>query len=141
MSRFARAEVRALRPYTLDLSPCRFKLDQNEVPWELPRRIKEEVAHRLIARDWARYPDFHAERLRQRLAQAHGWSAEGVLVGNGSNELLAATLAAVGGPGREILGLPPKLLKSVGNGLCRRPMPAAGIRRDDQNLWCGRRHL
>lgn len=107
MSRFARPEVRALRAYALDLSPCRFKLDQNEVPWELPRRIKEEVARRLIAREWARYPDFHAERLRQRLAEAHGWTADGVLVGNGSNELLAATLAAVGGPGREILGLAP----------------------------------
>lgn len=107
MSRFARPEVRALRAYTLDLSPCRFKLDQNEVPWELPRRIKEEAARRLVGREWARYPDFHADRLRQRLAEAHAWSAEGVLVGNGSNELLAATLAAVGGPGREILGLAP----------------------------------
>ncbi|MEO7794956.1 MAG: histidinol-phosphate transaminase [Thermoanaerobaculia bacterium] len=107
MSRFVRAEVRQLRAYSLDLSPCRFKLDQNEVPWELPRRIKEEVARRLVARDWARYPDFHAERLRQRLAASHGVAPEAVLVGNGSNELLAATLAAVGGPGREILGLAP----------------------------------
>jgi histidinol-phosphate aminotransferase len=107
MSRLVRAEVRALGAYTLDLSPCRFKLDQNEVPWELPRRIKEEAARRLVAGDWARYPDFHADRLRQRLAAAHDWPAEGVLVGNGSNELLQATLAAVGGPGREILGLAP----------------------------------
>jgi histidinol-phosphate aminotransferase len=107
LSRFARAEVRALRAYTLDLSPCRFKLDQNEVPWELPRRIKEEIARRLVDREWARYPDFHAARLRERLAGAHGWVPAGVLVGNGSNELLAATLAAVGGPAREILGLAP----------------------------------
>ena len=107
MSRFARPEVRALRAYRLDLSPCRFKLDQNEVPWELPRRIKEEVARRLVEREWARYPDFHADRLRERLAAAHAWIPEGVLVGNGSNELLAATLATVGGPGREILGLAP----------------------------------
>jgi histidinol-phosphate aminotransferase len=107
MSRFARAEVRALHAYSLDLSPSRFKLDQNEVPWELPKRVKEEVARRLIDREWARYPDFHAERLRKRLAEAHAWTPDGVLVGNGSNELLAATLAAVGGPGREILGLAP----------------------------------
>ena len=77
MSRFVRAEVRALRAYTLDLSPCRFKLDQNEVPWELPRRIKEEVARRLVDREWARYPDFHAARLRERLAAAHGWMPDG----------------------------------------------------------------
>ncbi len=107
MSRFVRPEVESLSAYTLDLSPCRFKLDQNEVPWELPRSLKVEAARRLVERDWARYPDFHAEDLRQRLAVAHGWMPEGVLVGNGSNELLAATLAAVGGPGREILGLAP----------------------------------
>ena len=107
MSRFARPEVRELRAYTLDLSPCRFKLDQNEVPWELPNRIKDEVARRLVDRQWARYPDFHADRVRRRLAAAHAWTLDGVLVGNGSNELLAATLATVGGPGREILGLAP----------------------------------
>ncbi|MEO8195823.1 MAG: histidinol-phosphate transaminase [Thermoanaerobaculia bacterium] len=107
MSRFVRPEVQALQAYTLDLSPCRFKLDQNEVPWELPRRIKEEVARRLVDREWARYPDFHADHLRERLAATHAWTPAGVLVGNGSNELLAATMAAVGGPGREILGLAP----------------------------------
>jgi len=107
MSRYVRPAVQALGAYTLDLSPCRFKLDQNEVPWELPQRIKEEVARRLLDREWARYPDFHAARLRERLAAAHDWMPEGVLAGNGSNELLAATMAAVGGPGREILGLAP----------------------------------
>ena len=107
MSRYVRPEVQALGAYTLDLSPCRFKLDQNEVPWELPQRIKEEVARRLLDREWARYPDFHAARLRECLAAAHDWMPEGVLAGNGSNELLAATMAAVGGPGREILGLAP----------------------------------
>jgi histidinol-phosphate aminotransferase len=107
MSRLVRSEVQALEAYTLDLSPCRFKLDQNEVPWELPRRIKVEAARRLVDSAWARYPDFHADRLRQQLAVTHGWRPEGVLVGNGSNELLQATLAAIGGPGREILGLAP----------------------------------
>lgn len=107
MSRFVRREIRALRPYELDLSPCRFKLDQNEVPWELPRALRDEAARRLVEREWARYPDFHSDRLRERLAAVHGWTPDGVLVGNGSNELLAATLAAVSGPGREVLGLAP----------------------------------
>lgn len=104
---FARAEVCALSPYELDLSPCRFKLDQNEVPWEPPRRLKEEICRRLLDRNWARYPDFHADRLRAALAARHGWTVDGVLVGNGSNELLQATLLAVAGPGREVLGLAP----------------------------------
>lgn len=103
----ARPEVRALSAYRLDLSPCRFKLDQNEVPWEPPPPLKAEAARRLAASAWARYPDFHADALRAKLAARHGWSADGVLVGNGSNELLAATLAAVAGPGRTVTGLLP----------------------------------
>jgi len=102
-----RPEVRALRAYALDLSPCRFKLDQNEVPWEPSRRFKQEAARRLEARAWARYPDFHADGLRAAVAARHGWTAAGTLVGNGSNELLGATLAAVAGPDREVVGLLP----------------------------------
>lgn len=103
----ARPEVRALKAYSLDLSACRYKLDQNEVPWEPSRRFKEEAARRLAARSWTRYPDFHADALRAALAARHGWTAEGTLVGNGSNELLGATLATVAGPGREVLGVLP----------------------------------
>lgn len=103
----ARAEIRALGAYALDLSPCRHKLDQNEVPWEPTVGFKAEAAARLLSRPWRRYPDFHGEALRARLAEIHGWRADGILVGNGSNELLAAALATVAGPGREVLGLLP----------------------------------
>lgn len=102
-----RPEVRRARPYELDLAPCRFKLDQNEVPWDLPRAVKRRIAERLLARDWGRYPDFHGEALRRALAKFHGHPASGVLVGNGSNELLGVALEAVAGPGVEVLALAP----------------------------------
>ncbi len=107
VAELVRPEVRRAAPYHLDLSPCRFKLDQNEVPWDLPRRLKRRIAERLLARDFARYPDFHGEALRQALARHHGHPAAGVLVGNGSNELLGVTLEAVAGPGVEVLALSP----------------------------------
>ncbi|HEV8582790.1 MAG TPA: aminotransferase class I/II-fold pyridoxal phosphate-dependent enzyme [Thermoanaerobaculia bacterium] len=106
-SRFVRPELRALGAYHLDLTPCRHKLDQNEVPWDLPGRLKVEMAERLLAADWARYPDFHADALRRDLAELHGHPAEGVLVGNGSNELLSVTLTALVAPGSEVLGAEP----------------------------------
>ena len=106
-ARFVRPELRALRAYHLDQVPCRHKLDQNEVPWDLPRRLKEEVARRLLARDWARYPDFHADALRRDLAAFHGHPPEGVLVGNGSNKLLGVALEALVPPGGEVLGADP----------------------------------
>ena len=106
-SAFARPEVRALSAYDLDRFPCRFKLDQNEMPWELPPGWKREMARRLTAASWSVYPDFHADRLRAGLADFCGWTADGVLAGNGSNELLQATLLAIAGPGVELLGMAP----------------------------------
>jgi histidinol-phosphate aminotransferase len=104
---FVRPELRRLSPYHLDLRPCRHKLDQNEVPWDLPLRIKRAVAENLAAADWARYPDFHADALRQDLGRLHGHPWEGVLVGNGSNELLSVALTALVGAGTEVLGAEP----------------------------------
>jgi histidinol-phosphate aminotransferase len=106
-SLFVRPELRALGAYHLDLSPSRHKLDQNEVPWDLPRRFKVEMAERLLAADWARYPDFHADELRRALGRLHEHPFEGVLVGNGSNELLSMALTAVVPPGGEVLGAEP----------------------------------
>lgn len=104
---FVRPEVRAMKAYHLDLTPCRHKLDQNEVPWDLPRRLKRQMADRLMAADWARYPDFHADALRRDLGRLHGHPWEGVLVGNGSNELLAVTLTGLVPLGGEVLGAEP----------------------------------
>jgi histidinol-phosphate aminotransferase len=102
-----RPELRRLSAYHLDLSPCRHKLDQNEAPFEPPAPLKRRVAAELAAAEWSRYPDFHADALRRALADFHGWPAAGVLAGNGSNELLDVCLAALAGPGREVLGVEP----------------------------------
>lgn len=104
---FVRPDLRALARYHLDLDPCLHKLDQNEVPWDLPRRIKERVVRELLAFDWSRYPDFHSDALRRELGVLHGHPSDGVLVGNGSNELLAVTLTALVAPGGEVLGAEP----------------------------------
>jgi histidinol-phosphate aminotransferase len=104
---FVRPELRRLSAYHLDLRPARHKLDQNEVPWDLPVRLKRKATEMLLATDWARYPDFHADALRQALGRLHGHPWEGVLAGNGSNELLSVTLTALVPPGGEVIGVEP----------------------------------
>lgn len=104
---WVREEVRRLKIYHLDLTPCRHKLDQNEVPYELPTAFKKRVAARWVADEWAKYPDFHSDRVRELLAARHDWPMDGILVGNGSNELLGVTLEAVGRPGGEVLATIP----------------------------------
>ncbi len=98
-----RTEVRALKAYHLDLSKSRHKLDQNEVPFELPLPIKRRVAEELLRRPWARYPDFHSESLRRALGRYHDWPSDGVLVGNGSGELLSVALSTFVQPGGVVL--------------------------------------
>jgi histidinol-phosphate aminotransferase len=106
-SRFVRSDLRALPAYHLDQVECLHKLDQNEVPWDFPMRLKREASERLLARNWAHYPDFHGDRLRSLLAELHGWPMTGILVGNGSNELLGMTLEAIVGAGDEVLAALP----------------------------------
>jgi histidinol-phosphate aminotransferase len=128
-----RPELRRLTAYHLDLSPCRHKLDQNEAPFEPPLWLKRRVAAQLAAADWSRYPDFHAGALRRDLGAFHGWPAEGVLVGNGSNELLDVCLSALVQTGSEVLGTEPsfglyRMMVLKAGGVPRFLPAAAGLR-------------
>jgi histidinol-phosphate aminotransferase len=80
--------VRALRAYTLAPDRASIKLNQNENPWDAPARIKEEVLRRFAARNWSRYPDFIPASLHEQLARFAGWKPDGIIAGNGSNELI-----------------------------------------------------
>jgi histidinol-phosphate aminotransferase len=89
--------VRDAAAYTLVAPEAPRKLNQNESPYDAPPALKDAVAGRLRAAAWNRYPPFVPEDLLARLAARHGWTAAGVLAGNGSNELIQATLAVTVG--------------------------------------------
>lgn len=95
--------VRALRAYTLSPHRASVKINQNENPWDAPAEIKEEVLRRFAAREWSRYPDFVPASLHERLAQFAGWKTDGIIAGNGSNELIQALLMVSIGPGKRVL--------------------------------------
>ena len=95
--------VRALRAYTLEPHRASIKLNQNENPWDAPARIKEEVLRRFAARNWSRYPDFIPTSLHEQLARFAGWKPDGVIAGNGSNELIQAVLMVTMGAGKRVL--------------------------------------
>ncbi len=96
-------QVRALRAYSLSGHRARVKINQNENPWDTPARIKEETRRRLEARQWSRYPDFVPSSLHSRLAEFSGWRPDGIIGGNGSNELIQALLMVTVGPGTRVL--------------------------------------
>lgn len=103
ISNSIKGSVRALRPYTLAPQQASVKLNQNENPWDAPLEIKEETLRRIKERAWSRYPDFKPHRLHELLAEFSGWKLEGIIAGNGSNELIQAVLMVTVGPGKRVL--------------------------------------
>ena len=103
MSEVIKPAVRALRAYTLSPHRASVKLNQNENPWDAPARIKEEVLRRFAARKWSRYPDFVPASLHERLAQFADWKPDGIIAGNGSNELIQALLMVTVATGKTVL--------------------------------------
>ena len=95
--------VRALRAYSLKAERTHIKLNQNENPWDAPQAIKQETLRRLEKRPWSRYPDFAPQSLHDSLARFSGWIPEGILTGNGSNELIQALLMVTVGAGTRVV--------------------------------------
>lgn len=95
--------VRELRRYSLDITQSCVKLNQNENPWGTPQQIKDETLSRLNRLPWSRYPDFIPDGLHAQLAEFSGWKPNGVLVGNGSNELIQALLMVTVSKGTRVL--------------------------------------
>jgi len=102
LSDVIKAEVRGLTAYTLKHFKADVKLDQNENPYELPADLKREVVDRVLSRPWGRYPEFVPAATIRTLSKFAEWPEEGILVGNGSNELIQASLIVTLGPGRRV---------------------------------------
>jgi len=79
------------------------KLNQNESPFDLPMWLKEAIVAEFVREPWNRYPDILPYRGMKAYANFLGVPVEGVMMGNGSNELLYTIFLACLGPGRKIL--------------------------------------
>ena len=99
--------MRAQAAYTLAAPSARRKLNQNESPFDFPPELKRQVLERAAAQPWQRYPEFAPPELLERLAQHYGWVADGVLVGNGSNELIQSTLSVTIGASDRVVAPSP----------------------------------
>jgi histidinol-phosphate aminotransferase len=103
LSEKIKTRVLELRAYALTPERATVKLNQNENPWDAPELIKRESLRRLQERSWSRYPDFVPASLHARLADFACWQPDGVVAGNGSNELIQALLMVTIGEGKRVL--------------------------------------
>ncbi len=113
--------VRAQPAYTLVAPEARRKLNQNESPYDVPEALKREILDRALDARWQRYPEFAPRRLLERLADWYAWPADGILAGNGSNEVIQAALAVTLQAGDAVVAPSPtfslyRLLTSVFGG-------------------------
>jgi histidinol-phosphate aminotransferase len=96
MSRFWSPVVQNLSPYVPGEQPKQdgiVKLNTNENPYPPSPRVPAAIA---AATDRLRlYPDPRATALREAIATRYGVAPEQVFVGNGSDEILAHTFAAL----------------------------------------------
>ena len=83
-----RPAVRRQRPYIVGGVPdIAVKLNQNECPLDLPEDLKRELIEAFFYTPFNRYPTEQPDRLCRALGEHVGWDPDGILVGNGSNEL------------------------------------------------------
>ena len=80
--------VRDLKPYTVPSVKCRIRLDGNESPYNLSDVLAGNLSKSLSAVEINRYPDSSASELRQMISSQTGVPPEGIMLGNGSDELI-----------------------------------------------------
>jgi len=93
-----RQPLRGAPPYVVPAHPNAIKLDANESPYPLSRAAMDAVARELASADLNRYPDASALELRKLLAARLGVAVEELMLGNGSDELIALLCATFAEP-------------------------------------------
>jgi histidinol-phosphate aminotransferase len=101
--RHIKPAVREAAAYTLATRDAPVKINQNENPYDLPEALKRRVLEQALSRPWSRYPPFDPKDLLEKLAVFSGWRADGILTGNGSNELIEAVLLVTVGAGTRVV--------------------------------------
>jgi histidinol-phosphate aminotransferase len=108
IAQLVRPEIRALRAYHVPDAAGLIKLDAMENPYAWPAELNAEWLDLLRGVEVNRYPHPQAPELQAALREAMGIpESMGLLLGNGSDELIQMLAMTVGGPGRKVLSLDP----------------------------------
>ena len=99
-----RQDVQSMQSYAIQDAVGMVKLDAMENPMRLPPELQKALGERLGALALNRYPDGRVNDLRQALAQYAGMpEGHDIMLGNGSDELIALLAMACDVPGASIL--------------------------------------
>ena len=106
-----RPDILSLNAYHVQASPGMVKLDAMENPYALPENIRAEIARVTAQAAINRYPDAGASRLKQLIKEVSGLPPEmGVLLGNGSDEIIQLIAMALAKPGAFLMSVEPSFV-------------------------------
>ena len=102
--RWVRPEVLAMSAYHVPEARGMVKLDAMENPYSLPEGLRQRLAERLAQVDLNRYPEPNPRALRDLIARTMRVPAGmGVLLGNGSDDLIQVVALALARPGAAMM--------------------------------------
>jgi histidinol-phosphate aminotransferase len=105
---WVREEILALAPYVVAPADGMVKLDAMENPFRLPEPLRRELGDVIAATAINRYPDPAAPALKARLRRTMGIpDTAGLIIGNGSDELITLCAQALARPGAVMLAPEP----------------------------------
>jgi histidinol-phosphate aminotransferase len=103
-----RPEIRALRAYQVPDATGLVKLDAMENPYGWPQGLRSEWLEALRGAELNRYPDPQGRQVQEALRASMGIPPDmGLLLGNGSDELIQMLALTLAHPGRKVLSLDP----------------------------------
>ena len=112
IERHVRSDVQRMAAYHVADATDAIKLDAMENPWRLPGALQAELAQRLAALAINRYPSGNTyTALKQAIARHDGLDGiDGLVLGNGSDELISLLCQLVAQPGATIMAPAPSFV-------------------------------
>jgi len=105
--RVIKPNIQRLTDYAVEQGLTRVKLNQNESPFDIPDFLKEQILNRMTVTSWNRYPPGRATALIRAISDYTRFPASGIMVGNGSNEIIQTLIYSTCDTGDQILLVKP----------------------------------
>jgi len=86
ISNLVKKSIQKLKPYHIENTPCRIKLDAMENPYPLSKALMKKVLEGIKGIKINRYPDPLASRLKDIIASDIKAPIDNIIIGNGSGE-------------------------------------------------------
>lgn len=103
-SRHLRPSLAEVTVYDVPPADAEARLHANECPEPWPPEVMDALAEVIRGIELSRYPDTSGRELRAILAERHGCDADRIVLGNGSDEIIALLLTALSGePGAKVV--------------------------------------